>query len=35
MEGYVRIGYANNSAVLAEGLAQTSVFLAELQGGRS
>ncbi len=31
MEGYVRIGYANNPAVLKEGLARTSEFLAELK----
>ncbi len=31
MEGYVRIGYANNPAVLKEGLAKTSEFLAEMR----
>lgn len=31
MEGYVRIGYANNAKVLKEGLAKVSEFLAELQ----
>jgi len=31
MEGYVRIGYANNHAVLKEGLAKTSEFLAEMR----
>jgi aspartate/methionine/tyrosine aminotransferase len=35
MEGYVRIGYANNPAVLAEGLQKTSEFLAELRDRRS
>jgi aspartate/methionine/tyrosine aminotransferase len=30
MEGYVRIGYANNPSVLSEGLAKTSEFLAGL-----
>jgi aspartate/methionine/tyrosine aminotransferase len=35
MEGYVRIGYANNPSVLAEGLQKTSEFLAEISGGRS
>ena len=30
MEGYVRIGYANNARVLREGLAKTSEYLAEL-----
>ena len=29
MEGYVRIGYANNARVLREGLAKTSEYLAE------
>jgi aspartate/methionine/tyrosine aminotransferase len=32
MEGYLRVGYANNRAVLAEGLARTSAFLATLDG---
>ena len=32
MEGYVRIGYANNSQVLKDGLQKTSEFLAELNG---
>ncbi|MGF1760469.1 aminotransferase [Photobacterium sagamiensis] len=32
MEGYVRIGYANNPQVLEEGLAKVSEFLAELKG---
>ncbi|WDE10419.1 aminotransferase [Thalassomonas haliotis] len=31
MEGYVRIGFANNPEVLATGLAKVSEFLAELQ----
>jgi aspartate/methionine/tyrosine aminotransferase len=31
MEGHVRIGYANNPAVLREGLARTSEFLSELE----
>lgn len=31
MEGYVRIGYANNPQVLEEGLAKVSEFLAELE----
>jgi len=30
MEGYVRIGFANNPQVLAAGLAKVSEFLAEL-----
>lgn len=30
MEGYVRIGYANNPAILKEGLARVSAFLAKL-----
>ena len=30
MEGYLRIGYANNPQVLADGLAETSAFLAAL-----
>jgi len=30
IEGYLRIGYANNPAVLREGLARTSAFLASL-----
>jgi aspartate/methionine/tyrosine aminotransferase len=30
IEGYLRIGYANNPAVLREGLARTSAFLATL-----
>ena len=29
MEGYVRIGYANNPAILKEGLARVSAFLAQ------
>ncbi|MEZ8104689.1 MULTISPECIES: aminotransferase [Vibrio] len=32
MEGYVRIGYANNPQVLKDGLQKTSEFLAELNG---
>ncbi|MGF1728577.1 aminotransferase [Photobacterium kasasachensis] len=32
MEGYVRIGYANNPQVLETGLAKVSEYLAELQG---
>lgn len=32
MEGYVRIGYANNPQVLKDGLLKTSEFLAELNG---
>lgn len=31
MEGYLRIGYANNAQVLEEGLAKVSEFLAELK----
>ena len=35
MEGYLRIGYANGPRVLADGLAETSAFLAALgSGGR-
>ena len=30
MEGYVRIGYANNPAILKEGLTRVSAFLAKL-----
>jgi aspartate/methionine/tyrosine aminotransferase len=30
IEGYVRIGYANNLSVLKEGLEKVSQFLAEL-----
>ena len=33
MEGYLRIGYANNPQVLADGLAETSAFFATLGGG--
>jgi aspartate/methionine/tyrosine aminotransferase len=32
MEGYLRIGYANDPAILREGLARTSAFLATLAG---
>lgn len=32
MEGYVRIGYANNPQVLKDGLQKTSEFLVELNG---
>ena len=32
MEGYLRVGYANSHAVLGEGLARTSAFLATLDG---
>ena len=32
-EGHVRIGYANAAAILAEGLARTSRYLARLAGG--
>ena len=32
MEGYLRIGYANNRAVLAEGLERVSRFLRTLRG---
>ncbi len=31
VEGYVRIGFANNPAVLKEGLAKVSEFLSELE----
>jgi aspartate/methionine/tyrosine aminotransferase len=31
MEGYVRIGYANSPAVLRDGLARTSAYLATLR----
>ena len=31
MEGYLRIGYANNATILREGLARTSAFLATLE----
>ena len=30
IEGYVRIGYANNSQVMAQGLALVSEFLREI-----
>ena len=33
MEGYLRIGYANNIAVLREGLARMGAFLARLRAG--
>ena len=33
MEGYLRIGYANGPQILADGLAETSAFLASLQAG--
>jgi aspartate/methionine/tyrosine aminotransferase len=32
IEGYLRIGYANNATILREGLARTSAFLATLGG---
>jgi aspartate/methionine/tyrosine aminotransferase len=32
MEGYLRVGYANNRVVLEEGLARTSAFLGTLAG---
>ncbi len=35
MEGYVRIGYANNRAVLEEGLPRVSRFLRTLNSGRA
>jgi aspartate/methionine/tyrosine aminotransferase len=35
MEGYVRIGYANNHAVLEEGLPRVSRFLRTLNSGRA
>jgi aspartate/methionine/tyrosine aminotransferase len=35
IEGYVRIGYANNATVLREGLARTSAFLATLADGKA
>lgn len=34
MEGYLRIGYANNPKVLEAGLAKMSEFLAELRAGK-
>ena len=33
MEGYVRIGYANTPAIVAEGLRRVSQFLADQAGG--
>jgi aspartate/methionine/tyrosine aminotransferase len=33
MEGYLRIGYANSPSILADGLAETSAFLASLEVG--
>jgi aspartate/methionine/tyrosine aminotransferase len=30
MEGYVRVGYANNPAVMKDGLARVSAFLQRL-----
>jgi aspartate/methionine/tyrosine aminotransferase len=35
IEGYLRIGYANNATVLREGLARTSAFLAALADGQA
>jgi hypothetical protein len=35
MEGYVRIGYANNAEVLRVGLDRVSGFLARLSDGYS
>ena len=35
IEGYLRIGYANNATVLRDGLARTSAFLAALADGQA